>query len=110
MKRPADLRQARHGYPCIAAEAPPRDASTAPATELMWLRIRVTRRVNLFYRRYPLQMSLRSRTLRSSGLDLMVRLRRISPVAECLDQSPLTEPAAAAHSLRPGLLFMPEGV
>src|SRR6516162_6982899 len=89
MKRPADLRQARHGYPCIAAEAPPRDASTAPATELMWLRIRVTRRVNLFYRRYPLQMSLRSRTLRSSGLDLMVRYREGFPTPApfyCIDR------------------------
>ena len=34
--------------------------------------------------------------------------RRISPVAECLDQSPLTEPAADARPRGWGLLFMPD--
>src|SRR6516165_3711773 len=35
------------------------------------------------------------------------RCRRISPVAECPDQGPLTEPAADARPRGWGLLFMP---
>ena len=45
-----------------------------------------------------------------SQLDRNGPYRRISPVAECLDQSPLTEPAADARPLGWGLLFMPEVV